>query len=147
MDPTQLVVEPTLSKDLGPCPCCGNVTRRVWGYVHNAGVTEAAYFVEWVPGSVDRHGANFDLIVGRWGEGASSRDRVAVCLAFRRVPAGPEFMIIDAASREVSRSELVGHSPKREEVLASPLAERAFALVDAIWVQDSRIGELVNDAA
>ena len=142
-----LRVEPTQSKDLGPCPCCGNVTRRVWGYVHALGATEAAYFVEWVPGGVDHHGANFDLIIGPWGDGARSSDRVAVSLAFRRTPTGPEFMVIDAADREIGRSELVGSAPGRDEVLAGPLATRAFAIVDAVWLQDVRISELIKDAA
>ena len=147
MTEPQLRVQPTGSKDLERCKCCGNVTRRVWGYVHRGETREAAYFVEWIPGSVDLHGAYFDLIVGRWGDGAEPSDRVAVSLAFRRVPDGPEFMVVDAADRDIARSELVGRSPGHEEVLAGPLAKRAFAIVDAVWLQDERIGELVRDAA
>ena len=29
-----LHVEPTGSRDSGPCECCGANTRRVWGFVH-----------------------------------------------------------------------------------------------------------------
>jgi len=143
----QLRIQQTGSKDLGPCECCGNVTRRVWGYVHRGATTEAAYFVEWISGSVDRHGAHFDLIIGQWGDAAKPSDRVAVSLAFRRIPAGPEFMVIDAGDRDFASSELVGRCPSREEVLAGPLAAIAFAIVDAVWLQDERIGELIRDAA
>ena len=147
MTEAQLRVQQTGSKDLGPCDCCGNVTRRVWGYVHRGEATEAAYFVQWVPGSVGRHGAYFDLIIGQWGDAAKPSDRVAVSLAFRRNPAGPEFMVIGARDREFASSDLVGRSPSREEVLAGPLAATAFAIVDAVWLQDERIGELIRDAA
>ena len=62
----QVLVEAENERTAGPCPCCGNMTRRVWGYVSQGDVTVAAYFVEWTPGHQDR-AANFDLIIGAWG--------------------------------------------------------------------------------
>jgi hypothetical protein len=56
-------------------------------------------------------------------------------------------MVIDAGGREIARSELVGRVPAPDEILAGPLAPLAFAIVDAVWLQDARIGELVRDAA
>src|SRR5262245_54709615 len=140
--PAPLQVEPTGAKDLGPCECCGNVTRRVWGLVHRGEPTEAVYFVQWTAGSVVKHGANFDLVIGKWGDGATRSDRVAVSLAFRQTPDGPQFMVIDAADRDVAESDLAGRALRRDEVLGSPLAKRAFEIVDAVWLQDSRISEL-----
>ena len=137
-----LVVEPTEGKDFGPCPCCGGITRRVWGFLYREGQAEAAYFVEWTLGHVARHGAHVDLIIGRWGEGAGRSGRFAVSLEYRHTETGPWFMVIDAGSREVSRSELVGRSMSREEVIGTPLAKQVFEMVDAIWLNDDRIEEV-----
>src|SRR5258707_7334359 len=136
-----LQVEPTDAKDIGPCACCGNMTRRIWGFVHRGQATAAAYFVQWTPGAVERHGAHFDLIIGRWGDSARKSERVAASLAFQRTPSGSSFMVINASDREVARSDLVGRALSRDEVLGGPLAKEAFEIVDAIWLHDPRISE------
>jgi hypothetical protein len=142
-----LQVEPTDAKDIGPCECCGSMTRRVWGFVHRGEATEAAYFVQWTTGAVERHGAHFDLIIGSWGDSAGRSDRIATSLAFRRTPNGPSFMVIDADDRDVAKSDLVGRALRREDVLGGPIAQQAFDIVDAIWLHDPRISELTADAA
>jgi hypothetical protein len=116
----------------------------VWGYVHRPDRTAAAYFVQWTLGQVDRHGANVDLIIGKWGTGADRPDRCSVSLEFRRTDKGPAFMVIDSRGRPVASSELVGKSLTREEVVGTALAQAAFELVDAIWLQDARIAEVVG---
>ena len=145
--PEPLTVEPTGAKELGPCECCGNITRRVWGLANRGTAAEAAYFVEWTAGAIARHGAHFDLIIGRWGEDATSAHRVAVSLAFRHTAEGPQFMVIDASERPTAGSNLVGRAMSRSDVLDTPLAAQAFAIVDAIWLHDNRIAELTKDAA
>jgi hypothetical protein len=143
---SELTIELSGSKDLGPCECCGGDSRTVWGFVHSRRGPEAAYFVQWTLGHVDQHGANFDLIVGKWGTGADRADRCAVSLEFRRTEQDPSFMVIDSASRPVATSDLVGRSLARSEVIGSPLAKTAFDIVDAIWLQDKRIAEIVGAA-
>jgi hypothetical protein len=148
LSPAPLRVEAAGSKDFGPCECCGKLTRRVWGYVRAGSATEAAYFVEWHPGSVRKHGAMFDLIIGRWGDHATAADRIAVSLAFRQSATGPSFMVVDASAREVGRSGLVGRALDRQEVLAGPVSARAYAIIDTVWLHDDRIVELrAPDAA
>ena len=142
-----LVVEPTGSRDFGPCTCCGGLTRRVWGFLRREGQAEATYFVEWTRGNVAGHGAHVDLIIGRWGEGAGRSDRFAVSLEYRQTETGPWFMVIDAGPREVSRSELVGRSMSREEVIGTPLAKQVFEMIDAIWLNDDRLDEVRVGAA
>ena len=142
-----LRVEFAGAQDFGPCECCQHNTRRVWGYVHSAGRAEAAYFVHWTLGGVRDHGANFDLIVGRWGEGAERSDRVAIALEFRVLDNGPSFMVIDAEHREFSHSDLVGRALARDEVIGTPLARHVFDIVDAIWLQDERIVEIKGGVA
>lgn len=121
------------------------MTRRVWGYVNQGEETIAAYFVEWTPGHV--HGAaSFDLILGKWGPKAEATDRKAVALAFKQRENGPEFMVVNAADRQIGSSSLVGEALRREQVIGSPIAETVFAVCDSIFLQDDRISELRNPA-
>lgn len=53
-------------------------------------------------------------------------------------------MVIDASSRPAVRNELMGLALAREAVVGTPIAEVAFAIVDAVWLHDSRIGEIVG---
>lgn len=131
------------SKDFGNCGCCGNTSRTVWGYVSRGDVGEAAYFVQWTVGAVDQHGASFDLIVGKWG-GAPASERCGVSVAFRRMPTGPGFMIIDAETRPIAQNENVGTCLRRDEVVGTPLAKQVFDILDTICIQDPRIAELLT---
>lgn len=137
-----LAIEAGTVKDFGPCECCGDNSRKVTGFVYRGDVAEAAYFVEWTLGQVGRHGAHFDLILGRWGEGATSSDRHAVSVEFRRTDKGLGFMVIDATDREVSRNELVERGLRRDEVVGTALATEAFDIIDTIWLKDERIAEI-----
>ncbi len=139
-----LRVEPTESRDFGPCPCCGSQTRRVWGFVHSSAGTVAAYFVQWAVGRVHDHGALCDLILGRWGEGTTAAERVLVTLDYRLTDTGPAFMVIDSAGRPAAGSDLVGRALARAEVVGQPIAAEAFAVVDAVLAQDGRIAELLG---
>ena len=138
-----LTIETAGSSDFGPCSCCGADSRTVWGYLNRGDVVEAAYFVQWTLGQVERHGANFDLIVGKWGEGTSRTDRSAVSLEFRCTDRGPAFTVVDSVHRPFASSDLVGKVFSRDKVVGTPIARLAFELVDAIWLHDERIAELV----
>jgi hypothetical protein len=144
--PVPFFIEATERKDSEPCECCGEYTRRIRGFVHSEERAEAAYIVEWTRCKVAEHGANFDLIIGRWGEGAEATDRFAVSLEYRQTETGPWFTVIDASSREVSRSELVGKALPRSEVIGTPLAKRVFDMVDSVWCSDSRVEEIKQSA-
>jgi len=126
------------------CECCGQQSRTVSGFVYVGEDAAAAYFVQWTVGGVESHGANFDLIIGKWGEGATARGRSSVALEFRRTDKGPSFKVIDAATRPVGRSDLAGSVLPREAVVGTPIAKVAFEMVDAVWLQDGRIREIVG---
>jgi len=118
----------------------------VWGYVHEGRRSLASYFVQWKVGQVRRHGANFDLILGKWGEGTGADDRVAVALQFRRTETGPSFMVVDAGGRPTARGGLARAALARDQVLGSPWEQEAYDVVDAVWLKDERIREIVGDA-
>jgi len=82
------------------------------------------------------------LIVGRWGDGASSHDREAISVVYRNTPEGCGFMVVDAENSAAGKSALVARALRREEVIGTELAERTFAMLDAIWLQDARIDEV-----
>lgn len=135
-----LTIEPDGSREFGPCECCGHMSRRVWGYLHGELGTRAAYFVSWTPGRLE-HDPSFELIVGRWGDGAAAADRVRVALTCRYVDGQPQFMVVDAAGRGAER-KLASRDLARAEVIGTPLASEVFAMVDAIWLGDARVAEL-----
>lgn len=135
------VIEPDGSQDFGPCECCGDNSRTVWGLVHRDNCTEAAYFVHWSLGKVAEKGANIDLILGPWGEGTDRADRSAVSLEFRQ---GFGVRIIDASVRNIARHSMVGRGLVREDVVMTPLAQEVFEILDSIWVQDGRIAEVTG---
>ena len=119
----------------------------MWGYVHYGEAALAAYFVTWTEGQVPRHGANWDFVVGTWGQGTTAEDRVAVSLAMRVMDRGPEFMVIDAEGREIATAELAGKVMARDEVVGTKLAEVVFGMVDAIWEDDKRLMELSGESS
>ena len=141
---SNITVEPTGSKDMGICPCCGRSSRRVWGQALSGGETLAAYYVHWTLGHVPDQGANIDLILGNWGEGTAPEERKAVALAYRLLDSGLSMMVIDANTRPFSSSTLIGQALHRDDVVGTAIAHDAFAVVDAILEQDERKAELLG---
>jgi len=136
---SELSIERSGIRDSEACECCGDCSRTIWGYVYRGNIAEAAYFVQWTLGHVDRHGANFDLIVGKWGECTNRSDRTLVSLEFRRTDNGPAFMVIDSSGRPSASSDLVGRTLARNEIVDTQIAKTAFEIVDALMDLDERI--------
>ena len=148
MPTEEFTVETSGSNDHGPCECCGNRSRTVCGYLRRGGHAAAAYFVQWTLTRVHDHGANFDLVLGKWGDGTSPADRQIVAVAYRIIGGVPQFMVIDAATRTVARNtDLATTALGRDQVIGTPLASEVFAMLDAIWLGDRRIEELAGKAA
>ena len=139
----ELEIDPDNEKAYGPCACCGQMTKRVWGYLRRNGETVAAYFVEWTPGHSDR-AASFDFICGRWGDDTSADDRQGIAVAFRHIESGPSFMVINAEDRPLSKSSLVGSAATRDQVLHETLRAITFDMRDAVYFHDNRITELTS---
>jgi hypothetical protein len=138
-----LEYEPANQAEFGPCPDCGQNTKRVWGYVYRGDVATAAYFVEWTP-SHPQKDAVFDLILGQWGERTTSIDRQAVSVAFRVLESGPSFMVQDASVRRTASSSLASRTLDRADVVDQPIAATVFEICDLVYLADPRIGELRN---
>jgi hypothetical protein len=76
------------------------------------------------------------------GDGASSKDREAISVVYHNTLERCGFMVVDAKNSPAGQSELVCRALRREEVIGTELAEKTFALLDAIWLQDVRIDEV-----
>jgi hypothetical protein len=139
-----LELEPNGESEQGSCAHCGNHSRSVNGFVHRVedGPTCAAYLVHWTLG-VSEHPANFDLILGPWGDGADPALRLAISLTYRNDAEQRGFTLIDAKGRVTDTPEMVGRALARDEVIGSPLlAAEVFRLADFILRHDSRLGTI-----
>lgn len=131
-------VEP-LGEGRGLCDCCGSQSKSVWGAVHRGAAAVAAYWVHWAEGHLGEPGANLDLVMGRWGDDTSAVDRFGIALRHRELADGTSaLMVIDAVGRPMCDGTLAGSGLARDEVIGTPLAAQVFAIVDAIYEQDSR---------
>jgi hypothetical protein len=128
--------------DFGPCECCGDMSRTVWGDIKQGDATVAVYFVHWTLNRIGVHGAHFDLVMGSWAQDSQAQDRYIISLAYRVVAGKPQFMVIDSGDRPVAQRGLASRALSRQDVISTPLAATAFEMVDAIWLGDERINEL-----
>jgi hypothetical protein len=138
-----LTIETSGEKNFGPCECCGEMTKRVWGFVYEADAALATYFVEWTPGH-EGSGANFDLILGAWGDGTENSARKAVSLVFRRLESGPAFMVVDATMRPTASSTLISEALSRDAVVGTAIATEAYRVCDAVYLEEPRLDWLRN---
>jgi hypothetical protein len=138
-----LSINPDGSRDFGPCECCGNFSRTVWGSIYHGQTMIATYIVQWTLNNPE-HGANFDLVIGKWDDddATSVKDRKTVALKYHNTDGGTGFAVIDAADRMAGQPEFTNVALSRAQVIGTPLAADAFAMVDAIWLRDPRIAEV-----
>ncbi|PZA09020.1 hypothetical protein DNX69_25345 [Rhodopseudomonas palustris] len=144
--PDALRVSPEADQVTGRCECCGQISRRVSGTIETADAAVAAYTVWWTVGHVAERGAELDLIIGRWGDGASPSDRFVIRLHHFIAPTGPAVMVQDASLAE-GLDRLAAHALRRDDIIGTPRAAEVFALYDAIAQQDARLTELFGAPA
>lgn len=141
-----LIAEP-LEEHMSTCECCGGISHQVSGYLHlkDAG-TLASYFMQWTPGApLATHPANFDLIVGPWGEDEEEGplSRCAVALIHFQGENGPAVMVIDAQQRPAATG-LAKIIAERSDVIGTPFANSVFAMYDAALLQDHRLSQFLR---
>jgi hypothetical protein len=139
LDWRDMEVEQTGSSDVH-CSCCDETTRVVWGGVRSSAGTQAAYFVGWTLNRPN-NGARFDLIIGKWGAGAESKDRQLVSLEYRVADKRGAFMVVDSVMRPEIAS-LASTALRRNDVIGKPVAEAVFSIADAILAKEERIQEI-----
>ena len=111
----------------------------MWGYLHAADHPLACYFIQWTSQRAE-HRANFDFLVGTWGNNSVHDKRL---LAWEFHPRGPSFMAVDASERPAAKSPLCVAALSRAELVAdSALMDLSTELLDSVWLGDPRIQEL-----
>jgi hypothetical protein len=144
--PDALRVSPEADHVTGRCDCCGRISRRVSGTISTEGAAVAAYQVWWTVGHIAEHGAEIDLICGRWGDGTSASDRCVIRLHHFIAATGPSVMVQDASLAD-GLDRLAARALRREDIIGTPRAAEVFALYDAIALQDARLAELFDAPA
>jgi hypothetical protein len=127
----------------GPCACCGDTTRTVWGEARVDGALRAIYYVRWSPEHLSEH-AVWLLYIGAWGS-APPHERNAVALHCRSHGRWPAFMVIDAHRTPWGEGAgRLGRALRRADVVGQPVGREAYAIVDQVLVQDPRVQELMH---
>ena len=139
-----VTVVPVGLDETGPCPCCGRESRCAWGTAHAGGRQIGVYYLHWTLGHVAAQGANIDMVLGDWDEGAGPLRRSALAMVYRMTDKGPSLSVIDAKDRPVARSSLAGRALARGDVIGAPVAKDAFDIADAIFANDGRVIELLG---
>jgi hypothetical protein len=83
------------------------------------------------------------MILRDWGDDSSSRDRAAVTLRYGVVEGGSTAVSVLDTPPGATVAAL-GRPLERADVIGTALASRAFAVFDAVWLQDHRLAELRN---
>jgi len=123
------------------CPCCGRLSRTIWGEIHHDnGGAVAIYYCRWTVGDLG-HDAGIDLVMGEWGDGTAPEDRFLLSMLFRRE--ANSFMVVDAAPRLEKLRTLAALAVSRDQVIGYPVASYAFMIVDVIWADDPRVADLL----
>ncbi|HLJ54159.1 MAG TPA: hypothetical protein VKT77_03915 [Chthonomonadaceae bacterium] len=125
----------------GECPCCGNRSQTVWGYVRLDGDAHAVYYARWTEGHRER-GLTVTVSLGGWG-GGDAGERVTVSMHCRPDPGGPQIMVIDGEEPPAEGAAVLGTMLKRAEVVGRPVAKQAFDVVDLVFVNDPRVAGFV----
>jgi hypothetical protein len=89
-----------------------------------------------------KHGAEFYIVLGKFGEGTTAADKFAVALHFFVEPDRCGFAVVDAEKTSISSHPIIRRALSRADVIDTPLAQEVFDLVDAIWFEDENIAEV-----
>jgi hypothetical protein len=142
-----LEVEPEDTSHSVKCECCDHTTHTIFGFVHyDTGATVSAYCVKWTVDNPE-HPPWFLLSIGPWGDGTSGNDRVTVASILRFHESKPNFTVVNAEELEWRDESLVGFHLSREQVMGSPVAKTAFALIDEIVAHDPRVRGFIESQA
>ena len=133
-----LVVEPESESTSAHCEECDHVTRKIVGFISDEHRTRAAYLARWTDGHIEL-GAQIILSIGVWGEDAvpSERSCVAIECHMGDGEDRPSFTVIDANNLDRANDEMLGQPVTRADVLSTPLAQEAFAMLDALTEQEA----------
>jgi hypothetical protein len=90
------------------------------------------------------YGVSMVVSLRGWGAAADATLKECVVLEWRNTDTGPGCRVIDGKETSWAKEPILGHFLSRAEALASGRAAEAFAVSDAVWLQDSRLAAAVH---
>jgi hypothetical protein len=118
-------------KAAGPGEAGSAPSQLAVGRVWVGDLIHATFRAQWTPGR-SAQPAVFDLVLGDHEDGAGPERRIGVSVTYRNEDGQGEFMLIDAADRPFSTSEVMGKALRAKQVAGSPLAREVFDLAGDI---------------
>ena len=119
-----------------PCDCCGSKTNWISGDVESTEGWLEFYHVVWTDGHPER-GATFRLFLGDWSEDAETEARWIFGATYNMEQ--NSFMIMDLAENPTKTRAI---HLNRDQVAGTEFAKDSFAIIDAIFLKDSRLEEI-----
>lgn len=121
------------------CPCCGQQSETVHGYLYDDTGDTTVYFVGYTRGHLTR-GANLVLSVGGWGEGMGPDDRHAVPLVVTWAKPGESLIFVDAETSPWYGETFLGEM-RDHKYYSRDERETYLNLAKAIIALDSRVAD------
>jgi hypothetical protein len=119
------------------CECCGAETTRLTRFVHEDHAAYAVYYAAYGREHPDEVKAV--VSVGKWGEGSTPSDRIAVPLTLWQNDSEHGVTVVDASDSPWNDVELLGRMLNREEALTHPRINDIFHITDHIFAEDPEI--------
>ncbi len=124
--------------DSNPCECCGEITTRIWGRAFLENSEVALYYVCWIKNEYEQKGATYNIIYRNYDK--ESRQDAMIALSCEKNNEGSVFTILDAQKNNLINTAQKLIKLDCDEILGMPFEEKLWALVDAIFLNDNRIG-------
>lgn len=118
-------------RDSAPCTCCGKPTRATTGLIDVGWDPAPIYFARWNP-AAPAHG--IALLIGL----GDPRGFVAATYSLEN----NAITVIGPADYDWQLEDI--HVLERSDVIGTPLATKAFKVIDEIWTHDPEIQTFTN---
>ena len=122
-----------------PCDCCGQTTFTVEGNLLHDDNWLAFYTVRFNPKHLDAYPV-FTIGTGDWSDTADASNRWFFGAEYNAVSEG--FRLIDLKTEDTQKAYV---PLNRDDIIGSPFAPEAFAMLDAIFMGDARLKDIHNE--
>ena len=127
------------------CPCCGNESHTVWGFIYEDGNAHAVYYAGWTIEHEDK-GVTIAIGLGDWGEDTGPEDRYSIGLDVRANTSDVMFSVLEPEQSSFNDVEFIGRMMPRIEALAHPQLDHIFHVAEHIVADDPRVTTALEGA-
>ena len=138
LDADNYLIEFMGSRDSSPCECCGEITTGIWGRAFLDNSEVALYYICWTKNEYEQKGATYNIIYRNYDK--ENQQDAMIALDYYNNENGAGFGILDAEANNLLNTSQKLIKLDRDEILGTPFEHNLWALVDAIFLNDNRIG-------